>query len=150
MVFIVGVDHIVQHNGHMNPEKSRAIEEFELHLRDQVGSRAARLLAEEFSEEALHRSNATTSTVGDVSRRMGVDHLYCDPGSDQRIELGIETPHQRELYWLQLLRPYLDLPIIFVCGDDHVPTFSRLLSIEGVGVQTVSTGWGRSLNPDRA
>ena len=149
MVHIIGVDHIVQHNGWIEAEKERAIREFQAYLHDQVQLTSATVLAEEFSEDAMSLSRASISTVEQTARGLGLRHLFCDPGKTERLQLGISTDLQRESYWLERLRPFETEEIIFVCGDDHVSTFSSILAHKGWKHEVLSKGWGKALNPTR-
>ena len=150
MIHLVGVDHMIQHNGYMNNKKRVAIRAFQDYLREQIQATGAMLLAEEFSEDALRMSNASTATVKQVADEVCLPHLFCDPGPQERIQLQIVSTVEREGYWLKRLAPFRDCEVLFVCGDDHVSTFQQTLAAEGLASCILSTGWGKSLNPTRA
>ena len=149
MVYLIGVDHIIQHGGYMSPEKECAITDFQHYLREQVQFLGATLLAEEFSAGALELNGVSVSTVGQVAQKIGLRHLLCDPGRAERKSFGISTNAEREAYWLQQLRPFKEDEIIFVCGDDHISTFSKVLNSANWSCRVLSTGWGKTLNPMR-
>lgn len=149
MIHLIGVDHVIQHSGYMNPEKNHAITDFQSYLCEQARSLGATLLAEEFSADALQLNSVSISTVGQVAQELGVRHLFCDPGRAERNRLGISTHDEREAYWLEQLRPFEEDEIIFVCGDDHISSFPNVLHLANWTCRVLTTGWGRALNPMR-
>ncbi|HNW28506.1 MAG TPA: hypothetical protein PKN50_08525 [Spirochaetota bacterium] len=87
MVHIVGIDHLVQYNGPV-PEGIRS--EFRSYLVQMCRKLDIRVIAEEFSEEALRDVyHASADTAQEAARILGIEHRYCDPGSEQLAELGI-------------------------------------------------------------
>ncbi|HRS75596.1 MAG TPA: hypothetical protein P5203_00040 [Spirochaetota bacterium] len=87
MVYIVGIDHLVQYNGPV-PEEIRS--EFRSYLVVTCRELEIRVLAEEFSEEALYDVyQASADTAQEAARVLDIEHRYCDPGSQQLAELGI-------------------------------------------------------------
>ena len=80
MIYLIGVDHIVQHiNKEASAEKARLVAEFTHHLKEAAKSLRVVLLAEEFSTEALAKNSATSSTAQKVSRELKIQHRFCDP-----------------------------------------------------------------------
>jgi len=150
MVFLIGVDHIIQHDGFLWPAKAQAIEHFSEFLTKKVQDLSIAFLAEEFSEEALEKSSASTSTVGAVASELGVEYRLCDPMSRQRKEQGISDDDRREEFWLQSLKDALNRNILFICGESHLATFRQKLLSQGVPAEIVSKGWGRELIPNNA
>jgi hypothetical protein len=102
------------------------------------------MLAEEFSEEALSRSNAMACTVRDAARRLQVSHLLCDPDSQERGRLGVTTDDLREQVWLNRLLAAGAERVLFVCGDDHLDTFPARLRDAGHCAEELSRGHGRN------
>jgi hypothetical protein len=87
MVYIVGVDHLVQYNGPV-PEPLR--EEFKHYIIDASRRLGIDILAEEFSCEALHRVYAATEgTVMKAAELLGIEHRYCDPEEADLRSMGI-------------------------------------------------------------
>jgi hypothetical protein len=150
MIYLIGVDHIIQYNGHVNNYKEVAIREFQNYLREQIHTTGAMVLAEEFSDEALRINNVSTTTVKQVADEVCVQHLFCDLGRQERTQLQIVSLEEREDYWLKQLAPFRACEMLFVCGDDHVSTFQKKLTAEGLASCILSTGWGKYLNPTRA
>lgn len=133
----------------MDEQKAAAIREFQEYLQRQVQLTGATVLAEEFSTDAMMISQATTSTAAQVAKRLGIKHLFCDPGQAERERLGIRTD-QREGYWANQIERLNARRILFLCGDDHVVTFPAVLQQRGLQSSVLSEGWGMHLNPTRA
>ncbi len=93
MIYIIGVDHLVQYNGPV-PESIRI--EFRSYLTRLCSELYIAIIAEEFSEEALRDVyHATEETAMEAAKMIGVEHRYCDPGEKELAELGI--PYFRDL-----------------------------------------------------
>ncbi len=87
MVYIIGVDHLVQYNGPVPEEIRSAFRSFLVTTCRELG---IRVLAEEFSEEALREVyRASADTAQEAARALGIEHRYCDPESEQLAALGI-------------------------------------------------------------
>lgn len=87
MIYLIGVNHIVQHNGNgSNPDVNAEFSEF---LKDNIIQLGITFCAEEFNEEALEMSNASESTLLRIARELQIEHRYCDPDSTERRKLGI-------------------------------------------------------------
>ncbi|MGA2373865.1 MAG: hypothetical protein ABSG11_24685 [Candidatus Korobacteraceae bacterium] len=56
----------------------------------------------------------------------------------------------RERFWLEKIRDALDQELVFVLGDGHVDTFTKLLADEGVNSQLVQRGIGVTAENARA
>jgi hypothetical protein len=105
----------------------------------------ARLLAEEFSDEAAARNKVAISTVGQLAQEMAIDHLYCDPGTAEREQLGTCDVDARENYWARKLLLANADRILFICGDKHIATIPAVLKRHGFQTAVLSKGWGCNL-----
>jgi len=150
MIYLVGVDHVIQHGGFLWPAKVAAIKEFSQYLETMVAEKRISVIAEEFSHDALSMSCATISTAQTLADRVGAAHLFCDPGKSEREEHKITTKDQREEFWLQRLTGLLNENILFLCGECHLETFQEKLHGHGVPAEILSRGWGANLIPDGA
>jgi hypothetical protein len=145
LVLLVGVDHRIQYtNLACSPKWRQEILKFANYLKDQCQQHGVQLLAEEFSEEALLSSNATGCTVCDVATELGLPHLFCDPTQSERNTLNVTTSDQREQVWLDRLLSAKKDNILFVCGDDHINTFSTKLMVSDFQIQVLSRQWGKN------
>jgi hypothetical protein len=87
MIYITGIDHLVQYNGPVPPE---LLEEFKEYIAAKIKELNITLIAEEFNEEFLHDVfNAAEGTAETAAAESGTSHLYCDPDAAEREALGI-------------------------------------------------------------
>lgn len=145
MVFLVGVDHIIQHNGFSWPKKESAINEFSEYLESKVQELKVAVIAEEFSDETLRINNVPMSTAQMVAQRLGLKHVLCDPDSKERKARGISNDDERENIWIERLSDAIDETILFICGDSHLESFKDKLLSRGVATEIISRGWGTEL-----
>jgi len=144
MIYIIGVDHIIQHKGYITNAKEKAIAKFQRYVCEKVENLQITLLAEEFSVDAVKGNDVSISTLGEVAEQEGIQHLFCDPGMAERKRLGIshgiESSAEREAYWLEQLDRFRTESVIFVCGDSHVDSFLERLRSSGISSQILSAG----------
>ena len=115
------------------------------------------------------------SVAQKVAAELGLKELlFCEPDSEQRKLLGIEDERlielerdferrisadeakrriresrtKREHYWLKRLRekvPKSEYPVLFICGAEHVDTFSKLLEENDFNVTCICKDWKPSI-----
>ena len=142
-VLLVGVDHRIQYTtAHCGPDWRERIKQFEDYLVELTVEHGASLIAEEFNEEALDRSIATDCTARDAAQRANRAHLFCEPPSVWRNGRSDALSADREMYWLECLKISNAKRIIFLCGNDHLVTFQRLLVEAGYVAIVESKNWG--------
>lgn len=125
-------------------------------------------------KKALERW-AGKSVAQEVAAELGLkEFLFCEPDSEQRKLLGIEDEKlielewyferrisadeakrriresrtKREHYWLKRLRekvPKSEYPVLFICGAEHVDTFSKLLEENDFNVTCIYKDWEPSI-----
>jgi len=167
MIYIHAVDHSAQHKGKdYDPVGASRLEKM---LESLWGKKDISVVAEEFSEEACEKSTVKASVCKEVSYRLKLQHIYCDPNSRERNELGIPTEAEiwiqakielsvqyikkenfaycdqlaakyhliREKFWLKKLERQRGENVIFICGHDHIDSFSTMLTKNGWEVETV-------------
>ncbi len=150
MVYLVGVDHQVQHNGaSMSPERERATRDFSAFLESKAEALGITILAEEFTADLLKLNRASTATVQKVAIGLGVRHVFCDPTRTEREELGIHKDNdRREDFWLSYIEKHLKCEtILFVCGPQHLETFKSKLGKKGVQAEILPEQFGIGLPP---
>lgn len=87
MIYLVGVDHLVQYNG---PVRGKILDEFSAFLDSSIRTYGIAVIAEEFNEEFLRDVYfATRNTAEEAAKRAGIIHIYCDPDEHERQALGI-------------------------------------------------------------
>ena len=131
-------------------------------------------VAEEVSQEALVEKECAVSIPMQVASAIDICHRLCDPDNAQRVKLGIwqqadirvralpktlseseveaqlaECNARRERYWLDQLQDLNVWPVLFVCGADHVASFSELLRQAGIGVHIAAKDWASNNTVER-
>ncbi|MCU0848227.1 MAG: hypothetical protein MUD12_10100 [Spirochaetes bacterium] len=87
MVYIIGVDHLVQYRG---PVDEKLLNEFIMFINELIAEKKITLAAEELSEESLRDvCMSDTSTVKMAAESSGIKHVFCDPDDGERKNLGI-------------------------------------------------------------
>ena len=87
MVYIIGIDHLVQYNG---PLPEYILDQFRELLIEKTAEYNITLIAEEFNGEFLRDVySATVDTAMAAAGEAGIDHIYCDPEEAERDKLGI-------------------------------------------------------------
>jgi len=93
MVYIVGIDHLVQYNG---PIPEHLLDEFKEFISVKIIEYNISVIAEEFNEEFLYDVlGATEATAYVLAEKYGIEHIYCDPDQNEREEMGI--PYYAEI-----------------------------------------------------
>ncbi len=131
MIFLIGVDHQIQHNVWDGNKAGR--EDLINYLINQSKLLKITLIAEEFSEQAL--GSGTQITAQEAAKILGIEHRLCDPDLKERITLNIKTSADRENIWLERIKDKLGSEMIFICGSDHVLSFESLLKKNKIGVK---------------
>ena len=161
-IYIVGTNHELQHTARPKRGASKKVQmrrrDLQVYLRELVARNDLTLIAEEFSQQILDIKGAE-SIAKAVADQLGIEHLFCDPGVDDRVKIGLPThgtedcvPAEkerfdriRENYWLNCLADVLDRDILFVCGSDHVHKFCELLSNKGITSTLECEYFGRAI-----
>lgn len=161
MIYLIGTKHEFQHNGHGGID-GRPKEKFISCLENEIKAHGIFLVAEEFNEEALQKSNATISILLHIAEKFKIKHLFCDPNTEERKIIGIPSGEEikgrlnikspvyensvddnrikeerrkyypaRENFWFEKIQIYLNKPMIFLCGFDHLENFKLLLDNKG-------------------
>ena len=147
--------------------------EFKEYLPNLCDIESIDLLAEEFSEEALGLWKATTTVAQQLATERQITHIFCDPNTDQRRELGIPNDEElksklgygsilnlsqlkqisieelsfwsiREEYWLNRVLEITANKCLFVLGSGHVDSFSMLLTNRGFSIEIKNHNWPMS------
>ncbi len=162
MIHLVGTYHELQHTGRPGggpPDKvQEGRRDLQAYLRELATRTNPKLIAEEFSQQALDGLNAK-STVKLVADELGIEHRFCDPNTAERVKLGLPHPFLdhcdesekprldriREIYWLETLSDMIDHDILFICGEKHVSSFARLLQNNGITAHIEDEYFGQAI-----
>ena len=143
LAYLIGVDHRIQYtNASCGPEWKADIKALEDYLADKAVELNVDLLAEEFNEEYLVRNHSTGCTVRDAAGRVEKQHIFCEPDAAEREAKKLNTPDLRESFWLDRLLKSGASSLLFVCGDDHLKSFSKKLNAAGFETTILSENWG--------
>ncbi len=115
---------------------------------------------------ALRLAKVEISTVSEIAEELGLPHAYCDPDENERRSNGIlgqqdllwhqwfydlsdeeaeilksEHDRKRERIWLEkLIEVFVD-PMLFICGIQHLDSFSLLLKKNGYECNILEKKW---------
>ena len=89
--------------------------------------------------------------VGHLRNKMDDSSIATDEKKKIKRQIRKED-RKRELYWLERLRlkvPESEWPVLFICGADHVKTFSRILKENDFDVKHIDDDWEPSIPTER-
>jgi hypothetical protein len=123
-------------------------------------------IAEELNPQAVIDIPSSTPIIKNLTKQLGISHSYCDPDRNQRFELEIkdeneirisldllsghdtkiqelvnESYQRREDEWLKRLCKISASDIIFVCGANHINTFTPKAIKAGFLAKVVYDCW---------
>lgn len=131
------------------------------------------LLAEELSIEALEiwkPQGVTASVCKKISEKFSINHIFCDPNSDERKQLRIESDREilerlrkekyshhketeilnleseknhpkRERFWLDKILSTNFNSCLFIIGTKHHESFSLLLRESQINFEILNYNW---------
>jgi hypothetical protein len=127
--------------------------QFERYLNEVVEQLKPRAICEEYSNAKLLGQLEIDEQAYLVAQRVcvahGLQHVFCDPDYSERIVLysahGATEEHDelngypiREGEWLRRLLPQVAKgDVLFLCGANHVATFSHRLAAASIGASVV-------------
>lgn len=160
LVVLVGTCHTYQYPGNEGEAAFRNM------IERICGQYEVRAIAEELSEEAMAENNVATSICKQIAGSLSISHHCVDPSRGQRRRLAIRQENEirfvahfseqdedaiqeairashsaRESLWLdQLLK--LDIwPTLFVCGANHIESFSGTLKAKQLAMKIAHRDW---------
>ncbi len=150
MIYLIGVDHIVQHEGFMDSNKRGLISEFQSIVREFCAIRNIQVLAEEFNEESRKINHVDHSVLESIASELSLAHCFLEPDSVERAERNIksEDHNLREAIWLEKLSPHINSEIIVACGQTHISSFSNKLKEEGIPFEIIKENLGVGYEPN--
>lgn len=135
VIFLVGVDHSVQHDGRVayeGKEFQQLRDGFPQYLADITFKNFANAIAEESNQEVLNKFNATDSVAREVASSLNLRHLFCEASIEERERMGIKSTADpkdyelRETCWIKKMELVKENPILFVVGASHIESFANL------------------------
>jgi hypothetical protein len=156
-IYLIGVYHNFQTEKHPD---------FLDCLRDTCSTHKIRSIAEEMNNDALRIAKVEKSTILEIAEELGLPHAYCDPDANERRINGIlgqqelkfnqwfyelsdkdaetlKSQHdgKREKFWLEKIREVFVDPMLFICGIQHLDSFSSLLRENGYNCCLIERKW---------
>jgi hypothetical protein len=166
-ILILGTDHRYQRRDPFLSESQH--EEFASFLTRLARRHGVKLLAEEYSTQALAEQGISETTVERLAKGLGIAHCYCDLDRQTRFNLRIfqerhirtealrkdwtereivervaQSHRARERFWLERLLEAQLWPVLFVCGADHARRFASLLRAKRLDVSVIEEHWRAS------
>jgi hypothetical protein len=83
MIYLIGVDHKIQHNGNGCADLFLR-NKFSAFLKDKIQEYNITLLAEEFNEDCLKNSKANIATIKSVAEESKIEHRFCELSENER------------------------------------------------------------------
>jgi len=153
MIYLIGVYHQIQYlrDDDKDPYIREEVRKFRKNLIEEINQKGIKLLAEEFSTEVCQINQVEKSAAQIVSEKVAIEHRFCDPDKEQRalrkIKCGDpDSIDKRRSYWLDCILDCIDIPTIFICGDNHVEGFKSKLEDAGFTVEVLGRNWGKKIN----
>jgi len=136
MIYLLGIDHQVQHQ-----KQTQVSMVFAFYLSKKIKELNIKFLGEEWFKDLLKENGVATTITQGVATKHKIDHRFCDPNRDERRDIGWfskKDDDKREKFWLEKMKDKTEENIIFVCGADHLGSFSTLLSDSGLHCEVFS------------
>ena len=156
MLYLIGVDHSVQHDGraaYKGSEFKRLRDEFPTFIDGIAREIGATVIAEESNEDVLKKFEAKKSVAYTVASQMDIKHVFCEPSNSEREQLGIKSTgkpddfQKREEFWLKKLVILTGERILFIIGAYHVQSFSERAKNAGFLVNVADEYYGKEYFP---
>ena len=162
-IHIIGTNHEYQNGENVTKED---ILSFKAYLEFICQQYSIKAIAEEMNREALSEVNQLSSTCESLAEELSIVHRYCDPDRTERKKLGIRQENdvrlngfssrmteeeirdlirnenvKRENIWLKHIQEINIFPLLFVCGANHVNSFSKITSSSGFLCNILCDDW---------
>jgi hypothetical protein len=134
MVYLIGVNHVVQFGAPSRATNSKIVREkkasFKTHVLEIIEKLNITILAEEFSDESKKIWDVSETTLEHFGKTKRIAHRFCTPG--------------REEIWLSEIEDCKKKNVLFVCGNDHLESFCKKLTAVGFDVELAPKFWSIS------
>lgn len=123
-------------------------------------------IAEEMNEDGLAEAKKSESVPQIIAGILDLPYVFCEPNRQERVDLGVTQEndirifafmnektseyveaalkdqfHRRESFWLDRIEAIGTWPVLFICGANHVPSFTALLQETGVECEVLYHNW---------
>jgi len=163
-IFLVGTSHTLQLNDNQNFSEDRLT--FHQFLRNLCRDYFIQAIAEEMNTDALLEKGCDESIPKMIADELTLSHCYADPNisvrnrlmilqendvnakgwleawTKQKIREQIQIEYvKRERYWIEQIIKHNVWPLLFVCGANHIESFSLLVQSAGLDMKIISKDW---------
>src|SRR5690349_8958490 len=97
-IYLIGTDHRYQQEGCMFGVSDSVLDEFRTLLRSAISRHGIRGVAEEMNVDTLRIRSG--SLAFHLAAKLGLTHRYCDPDRATRQAKDMNSPQDRERYWI--------------------------------------------------
>jgi len=170
-LFLIGTTHTYQYGARNTwrkdaPCTQEAEAAFRVLLKESVTRVEAQGIAEEMNVQFLSEAGKFASVPQLIATELQLPHVFCEPDRCERKALGIAPEdhirllaqvngaseenveralakqfQQRESVWVERVNGLGAWPVLFVCGADHVCSFSESLAQAGVECEILHADW---------
>lgn len=172
IAYILGTNHIYQRDDELC--EPGTVDAFIEYLDSVCKSHGINAIGEEMSISTLHDFGRAVSIPKKFASTHGKRHKYCDPDRAEQAKLGIreacvvrydvrekhlpeeqitqliwEEDLKREPCWLCKIQELNVWPLLFICGSDHIKSFTQLLSTIATAVHVVNQNWWPNITVKR-
>jgi hypothetical protein len=162
-IYLVGTDHNFQKGHGCYREGAMELKQY---INDLCGLTHVEAIGEEMNRDALVEAGVEKSICEMVADELGLKYCMCDPDRTVRQTLGIrqendirlegfhrnwkpktiqkkisEEYRKREEIWLIHVQSFCSYPVLFVCGANHVRSFSSLLESKSLRSEVLAVDW---------
>jgi hypothetical protein len=162
-IYIIGTNHEYQNGENVTKEDILSFKAYLRYIRKKYSIKA---IAEEMNKETLSEVNQISSTCESLVEELSIVHRYCDPDRTERKKLGIRQENEvrlngfssrmteeeirdsirienvkREKIWLKNIQKLNIFPLLFICGANHVNSFSKITSSSGFLCNILCNDW---------
>lgn len=152
MIYLFGLTHDCQCYNGKNDEQAESLK---IEVNRLLKDNKITILAEEYNQDALKETNGKQTVLQTIKDDNPIlKHIFCEMSASMRCDNQIPTRNFiiqkrwlndqdisddavreemrkyypiREKYWLSKILKHKDEQILFLCGADHIESFSKLL-----------------------
>lgn len=149
MFLLLGLNHLLQYKNASIP--AILFEEFSQSLVDIQSQYNIEYIVEEYNEDCLILNNIKQSFLQEFSSQHDLGHRFIDPTLQERIKLGIASPHYdleyekayqvREAWWYEHMLDLSEHNVLVCIGAHHIESFENLLNTHLQNYLTLCNYW---------
>lgn len=136
MFLLLGLNHLLQYKN--SNISTTLFDEFSRSLIEIQSQYNIQYIVEEYNEDCLLLNNIKQSFLQEFSKQHHLNHRFIDPTLQERIKLGIASPHYdleylksykvREDWWYEHILDLSEHNVLVCIGAHHIESFEKLLN----------------------